>query len=289
MTNKPKLPRLSPSRINTYLSCPMKYYFQYEVGAPTIPSEAMLRGTFVHSVLERLMARKPQDRTNEAARDDFTEAQQEMSRNEQFVMLALSDAEREEFWETSRECLRAYYRIEHPRDANVVALEKWVTAPLGEFEIAGFIDRLERDSQGLVVVDYKAAKPKKAQWSTDYLRQLTLYALMCEVQMSETPHQVRIYYLGGGKDEHTRDDRVVAQSVTSATIDSVREDARRVFSGLNTARATDDFATNVTKLCDWCDYKQWCPAHGGDKSQAKAATTAAVELRRRKVGLPESA
>ncbi|MFM8507361.1 MAG: PD-(D/E)XK nuclease family protein, partial [Actinomycetota bacterium] len=35
MTNKSKLPRLSPSRINTYLSCPMKYYFQYEVGAPT--------------------------------------------------------------------------------------------------------------------------------------------------------------------------------------------------------------------------------------------------------------
>jgi RecB family exonuclease len=164
----------------------MKYYFQYEVGAPTIPSEAMLRGTFVHGVLERLMARKPAERTNDASREDFAAAQATMLQDEQFRMLALSDAEREEFWESARECLRAYYRIEHPRDANVVALEKWVTAPLGEFEIAGFIDRLERDARGLVVVDYKAAKPKRAEWSTDYLRQLTLYALMCEVGLPES-------------------------------------------------------------------------------------------------------
>jgi putative RecB family exonuclease len=289
VTTKQKLPRLSPSRINTYLSCPMKYYFQYEVGVPTIPSEAMLRGTFVHSVLERLMARKPAERTNDASREDFAAAQATMMQDEEFRMLALSDAEREQFWESARECLRAYYRIEHPRDANVVALEKWVTAPLGEFELTGYIDRLERDARGLVVVDYKAAKPKKAEWSTDYLRQLTLYALMCEVQMNETPHQVRIFYLGGGKDEHTRDDRVVTQEVTSATIDAVRDDARRVFSGLGTARATDGFATNVTKLCDWCDYRQWCPAHGGDKASAKAETTATVALRRREVGLPDSA
>ena len=44
---------------------------------------------------------------------------------------------------------------------------------------------------------------------------------------------------------------------------------------------------NVTKLCNWCDFKQWCPAHGGDIAQALAAGTERVALRRREAGLPE--
>ena len=80
-----------------------------------------------------------------------------------------------------------------------------------------------------------------------------------------------------------------AGALGAEALDEVRTAARQVYDDLNVATASGEFATKVQKLCDWCDYKQWCPAHGGDKSQAKAATTAAVELRRREVGLPESA
>lgn len=281
----PTAPRLSPSRINTFIGCPMKYRFQYLDSVPSLPSEPMVRGSFVHRVLELLLKRPPTERTLDAARADFDAAQDEFRQRDDFRLLGMDATDEEAFWESSRECIRAYYRIERPADANVVDLEKWVSAPLGEFEIAGFIDRLERDARGLVVVDYKGGAPKSPRYSTDYLRQLTYYALMCEVQLKETPHSVRIYYLGGGKDDHTRDARVVSQTVTADTLNEVRDTARRVFGEIEAGKSTGRFATNVTKLCEWCDYQQWCPAHGGDPSLAPTEGTQRVELRRRQVGL----
>lgn len=266
----------------------MKYRFQYIESVPTLPSEAMVRGSFVHRVLELLLARAHDQRTNDAAREDFDTAQREFRLRDDWRLLALDDGDQEQFWESSRECVRAYYRIEHPSEAQVVELEKWVSAPLGEFEIAGFIDRLERDTQGLVVSDYKTGAPKIAQYSTDYFRQLTYYALMCETQMNETPHSVRIYYLGGPKDQYTRQQRVVTQVVTTDTLNEVRETARHVFGAIESGKSTGEFATNVTKLCEWCDFREWCPAHGGDIGNAKREASVRVQLRRREVGLPES-
>lgn len=285
---KPKLPRLSPSRINTFLGCAMKYRFQYIDGVPTLPSDAMVRGSFVHRVLELLLRRDSHDRTLDAARSDFDAAQREFEEREDFRMLALDPEATEAFWESSRECVRSYYRIERPTDANIVGLEKWITAPLGEFEVGGFIDRLERDDRGLIVSDYKTGAPKPVRFSTDYLRQLTYYALMCEAQLDETPHSVRIYYLGGGKDEYPRDARIVSQNVTPESIGEVRDTARRVFGAIESSKMTGEFTTNVTKLCDWCDFKQWCPAHGGVIERAKEEASVAVQLRRKHVGLPES-
>lgn len=283
-----KLPRLSPSRINTFIGCPMKYRFQYVESVPSLPSEAMVRGSFVHRVLELLLGRANTERTLDAARADFDTAQREFRERDDFRLLALDADGEDSFWESSRECVRAYYRIERPHEANVVELEKWVSAPLGEFEVAGFIDRLERDHQGLVVSDYKTGAPKPHRFSTDYLRQLTYYALMCESQLAETPHSVRIYYLGGGKDEFTRDARIVSQAVTSSSLEEVRDTARKVFGAIETGKATGEFATNVTKLCEWCDFRSWCPAHGGDFGRAKEEATVTVQLRRHQVGLTEA-
>jgi len=264
----------------------MKYRFQYVESVPGLPSEAMVRGSFVHRVLELLLARERDDRTIEASRSDFETAKQEFLIRDDFRLLLLSGDDEAAFWESSRECLRAYYRIERPTEANIVELEKWVTTPFGEFEIGGFIDRLERDAHGLVVSDYKTSRPKPVHYSTDNFRQLTYYALMCETQLNETPHSVRVYYLGGGKDEFPRDQRVVSQAVTPTTLNEVRDTARRVFGGITSAESTGEFSTNVTKLCDWCDYKEWCPAHGGELARAREEGTARVNVRRREAGLP---
>ncbi len=265
----------------------MKYRFQYIESVPSLPNAAMVRGSFVHRVLELLLARAAQDRTLDAVRKDFEIAEGEFRLRDDFRLLLLDATSEADFWESCRECMRAYYRIEQPATANIVELEKWVSTPLGEFELGGFIDRLERDDGGLVVSDYKTGAPKPLRFSTDYLRQLTYYALMCETQLNETPHSVRIYYLGGGKDEHTRDERVVTQAVTGTTLADVRDTARRVFGEIEAGKTSGEFAMNVTKLCNWCDFKQWCPAHGGDIGQALAAGTERVALRRREAGLPE--
>lgn len=39
---------ISATKINTYIHCPKKYFFQYVQGLPFVPSEAMLLGSKVH-------------------------------------------------------------------------------------------------------------------------------------------------------------------------------------------------------------------------------------------------
>ena len=252
---------------------------------PKLPVEVALRGNFTHRILELLMARPAEHRTSEAARESFDQAQREFLADDDFRLLALDPAATEAFWEAAREAVRAYYRIEHPQDADIVELEKWVTATLGDFEIAGFIDRLERDNGRLVVSDYKGSVPKRPEYSADNFRQLMLYALMCQMQLEQTPHEVRVYYLGGARDEFPRNKRVVSQEVTPESLEEVRVTARRVFDELNAATTSGDFPTKVQKLCDWCDYQRWCPAHDGDPSVAHAESTVTVNLRRSQVGL----
>ena len=120
----------------------MKYRFQYIESVPSLPNAAMVRGSFVHRVLELLLARAAQDRTLDAVRRDFEIAEGEFRLRDDFRLLLLDATSEADFWESCRECVRAYYRIEQPATANIVELEKWVSTPLGEFELGGFIDRL---------------------------------------------------------------------------------------------------------------------------------------------------
>ncbi len=80
----------------------MKYRFQYVESVPGLPSEAMVRGSFVHRVLELLLSRERDARTIDASRDDFETAKQEFLIRDDFRLLLLDDADEAAFWESSR-------------------------------------------------------------------------------------------------------------------------------------------------------------------------------------------
>src|SRR5665647_1437783 len=63
-----RTPGLSPSRANDYLQCPLLFRFRVVDRLPEPPSAAAVRGTLVHSVLERLFDAPAGSRTLEAAR-----------------------------------------------------------------------------------------------------------------------------------------------------------------------------------------------------------------------------
>ena len=66
--DRPSGPSLSPSRAGDFLTCPLLYRYRVIDRLPEPPSPAAVRGTLVHSVLERLFDAAAADRTPEAAR-----------------------------------------------------------------------------------------------------------------------------------------------------------------------------------------------------------------------------
>ncbi len=45
------------------------------------------------------------------------------------------------------------------------------------------------------------------------------------------------------------------------------------------ACTTGDFRPNQSKLCDWCSFKQWCPAFDGNPDLAASESVSAHEAR----------
>src|SRR5918994_2463896 len=74
----PRRPSLSPSRAADFKSCPLLYRFRTIDRLPERKSRAAVRGTLVHSVLERLYDLPPGERTVAAAQDLVTPAWAEL-------------------------------------------------------------------------------------------------------------------------------------------------------------------------------------------------------------------
>src|SRR3712207_8589270 len=74
----PRRPSLSPSRAADFKTCPLLYRFRTIDRLPERKSLAAVRGTLVHSVLERLYDLPARQRTPEAARELVAPAWEEL-------------------------------------------------------------------------------------------------------------------------------------------------------------------------------------------------------------------
>src|SRR5215213_2279335 len=74
----PRRPSLSPSRAADFKTCPLLYRFRTIDRLPERKSLAAVRGTLVHSVLEKLYDLPARERTAEAARELVAPAWEEL-------------------------------------------------------------------------------------------------------------------------------------------------------------------------------------------------------------------
>src|SRR5437763_5997000 len=75
----PRRPALSPSRASDFKQCPLLYRFRAVDRLPEAPTKAQLRGTLVHSVLERLFKLPQPDRLPDRAKRLLEPAWTELS------------------------------------------------------------------------------------------------------------------------------------------------------------------------------------------------------------------
>src|SRR5215469_4292309 len=109
-------PSLSPSRAGDFLTCPLLYRYRVIDRLPEPPSPAAVRGTLVHSVLERLFDRIAADRTPDAARALMEPEWSRMLAAEPELATLFDDDDQRALWldEVSR-MLDRYFTLEDPR------------------------------------------------------------------------------------------------------------------------------------------------------------------------------
>ncbi len=263
----------SPSSLSCFENCPKQYYFRYvepiEVDQEGI--EAFV-GKRVHEVLERLYRFVAQGMVPTLARVVWRYQQ---SFAEQFdpsrIRIVREDTDADFYRAAGVRGLENYYRRHYPFDADeTLGLEKKIRFrldPEGRYAVRGIIDRLVRAKDGaLEIHDFKTGRRIPPQDELDRDRQLGLYELGVREQLGEAG-EVRLvwhYVVSDQTRSSTRNEeqRQALRDATTRDIDRIRSEA--------------EWAPRKSALCDWCEFRPYCPAFGGTPP-ARAAGLPAAE------------
>lgn len=257
------LPRsLSPSKLSAFKDCPLAFRFAAIDRLPEAPSVAMVKGTLVHSALERLFWDLPRGaRTPEAARHALDLAWKALQEDPELTELALTEAQRDAFVADAALLLDGYFRLEDPDAVDAVGVELTLEADVGGLRLRGIIDRLDVTAQGeLVVVDYKTGRVPSVNQEQQRLGGVQFYALLCEQVLGRRPSRVRLMYL--------REPIVIEAEPSDQAVRGTRQRTAAVWSAIERACENEDFRPRPSALCKWCSFRPLCPIYGGDPAQA---------------------
>ena len=248
----------------------MQFRFSSIEKLPEPPGVATTRGSVVHRALELLFEQSAVDRTPEVLKRSLRVALDEYSTDPDYVGLRLDDASAESFRADCDKLIERYFDMEDPTQVREIGLELKMEAKVGSLTLRGIIDRLELDDAGeLVVTDYKTGRPPSGNYEQKSLAGVHFYSFLCESVLGRRPATIRLMYLSTGETIET------SPSAQSVKFISTRTAA--VWKAVERACVTGDFRPRQSRLCDWCSFREWCPAFGGEPDAAEAGATAAYE------------
>lgn len=240
---------LSPSGLETWHQCRLKWWFSYMTDIPKAPASVdMLVGSITHRALEAIFSDEEVD-LQEAARIGWAEYGPELPEGtderdvKRRVWLALT-------------LLHGYWS---GADVYAAELEVGGTVTTGEGNEATFmgkVDLVERSALGaLVVRDAKTGSPpRKGQWFKEQIRkkllQVQLYGVFVEAQEGLPVDSMHLDFTGDGRVEthsvRNKDDALLIW--TQAWDDIVRA-----------VEAAEPPEPDPGPLCGWCDFVAHCP------------------------------
>jgi putative RecB family exonuclease len=254
---------LSPSKVSSFTDCALAFRFSAIDRLPEPPSPWTTKGTLVHAALERLLDLPAADRTPEAGQACLAAALEAYRLDPEWTDLGM-DAEAEAAMEAdARDLVTRYFALEDPRTITPIGLEVMLEVPLGGVRLRGIIDRLELDADGeLVVTDYKTGRAPSLQYEQQRLGGVAVYALLCERLLGRRPAKVQLLHLA--------EPVAIVSTPTEQSIRGVEKKLQAVWSAVERACERDDFRPNPSRLCDYCSFRAYCPAQGGDLSLVPA-------------------
>jgi putative RecB family exonuclease len=253
---------LSPSKVSSFTDCALAFRFSVIDRLPEPPSAAATRGTLVHAALERLHLLPPAERTVDAALACLADARVELRDDPEYVGLELSGDDEVAFHAEAAELVRNYFRLEDPRTVRAIGLELMLTAEVDGLPLRGIIDRLELDDDGgLVVTDYKTGAAPSTQHERKRLSGVHIYSLLCEELLGRRPARVQLLFL--------RDPLAIITEPSDRSTRGTRRTLGAVWKAVERACDREDFRPQPSRLCDWCSFRAYCPAFGGDPDAAR--------------------
>lgn len=241
---------LSPSSIELFSQCPLKWKFRYVDRISEPPGAPAVLGTFVHSVLEHLMLLGKGMRTIETAREIAGEVwKTEVETAEDFLSFGMSEEEIKKFKVHSWNKISGLWELEDPNEVTVIATEMKLSAEVEGVPFYGIVDRLDATPKGVRVSDYKSGKAPDPRWEDGKCEQLFYYAAALESLGEHHPESINLMYLG---------ERSITRSVTKRRLGKSQINLRYTWQAINSSLESGEWPTRTGPLCAWCPYVAMC-------------------------------
>ncbi|MBW3604276.1 MAG: PD-(D/E)XK nuclease family protein [Actinobacteria bacterium] len=241
--------RLSFSRVDTYERCPLLFRFRYVDKLPSTPSPDLSWGSAIHAALEAWWSQKlptppPVEVLYRALYDHWEDTGfAEMEREQKLV-----------WYRHARDVLARHHELYSANYRPAIACEQWFELDIGDdIAVRGSIDHVARTaSGGLGIVDWKTNRRARSRGDVASSLQLAIYTLAARELWGREPEWVALdFVVPGLRVTVNRSEINVGGAL--ARIRAVAAQVRN-----------EVFTPEPSPLCDWCDYRQLCPAFDGD-------------------------
>ncbi len=257
MKKKPKI--YSHSRISTFEQCPYKFKLRYiEKIPPETQSIESHLGSTVHATLEWLYKEISKKKIPEI--DEvilfYTKYWENTIKPE--TVIVKEDLTERDYFNKGVQFILNYYTKNHPFDENTLEVEKKILLdldPEGEYKIQGFIDRLvyNKATNEYEIHDYKTSNSMPLKEKIEKDRQLALYSIAVKEIFGHDKNICLIWhYLAHNLKIYSRRTNEQLQQLKEETLELIKK-----------IEETEEFPPQKSILCDWCEYKDFCPEFGG--------------------------
>lgn len=247
---------ISPSRMALFLQCPLKFRVESIQKLRGSTNAAAVAGTTMHAALEILMSLPGPERTRETLAELVEEALWWIRGTQEYK--SLTKTQLKDFDAKCRRVTPKAFDLVDVQGMNVESTEQRLEVDLDGWILRGDIDLLEsRPDFGRIVWDWKSGKPPWGRYVDKALLGLEFYAVMVELEFGEIPAGVGLVYISANQ--------TIKRVPTRQTVDATKRKILSVRSAIEKACREDSFGCSTSKLCDWCQLKPVCPAHGGSE------------------------
>jgi DNA helicase-2/ATP-dependent DNA helicase PcrA len=248
-----RLLRLSPSAIESYSYCPLRFKLERDWNLPEEAGAAMQFGQAIHTALMGYFdaQRKGKNLDAETVISSFLD---------EFAKAKIEEAlQRELFEQKGRRQLHVFLNSPSARPHGRVAMiEQRIELNIAGAKVTGRIDRVDEDKDGLTIIDYKTGRAKTQKHADESL-QLSIYALGLH---SGKPVKAVIF-------ENLEDGTTVIATRNSRQLSKAQEEVSEAAENIKAGK----FDPSPGFHCGWCAYQALCPERELVTIAAAAATS----------------
>jgi hypothetical protein len=112
-----------------------------------------------------------------------------------------------------------------------------------------------------MVPTHNTGKPPNVKYEQGRLGGVHFYAFLCERLLGRRPDRIQLLYLS--------EPLAIVAEPSEQSIRGLEQRASAIWTAVERACEREDFRPRPSGLCEWCAYRPYCPAWGGDPERAK--------------------